>query len=178
MSSFPALSALRALCFPGGADGADNSGLLQTVSDIILKRVLTRPRAGAKTHRHPETQAGLVLEEDGSALLRAGHILYDHSVGATLVLRPDDTVVLTAPAGLLLSGALLTSDTPTDALNMAGFQFSPAWETAPIITTLNAALLNTVFVAGAPNAPADIPLSAVLQAAALYQTPGDILNGE
>lgn len=173
MSSFPGLSALRALCFPG--DSADTS-VLQSLGDLITKRVLTRPRKTATTFRHPENQSGLVLEEDGTAVLRAGHELYDHSVGATLSLRPDGTLVITAPAGLLLSGPLFTSDSPTDALHMGGFQFSPVWEMLQVVNVLNPLLLDTVYVAPGPGMPAVIPLGTILQGAPLYQTPENLLG--
>lgn len=176
MSSFPALSALRAACFPGGLDDGDNSDLLNSVSELVLKRVFTRPRSSATTHRHPTNQAGMVLEEDGNTVIRAGHELYDHSVGSTIVLRPDGTIVVTAPAGILLSGPLLTSDNPTDALNMGGLQLDPKWENTHIVTVLNPLLLDTFFVAPAPGVPAVIPLSTVFQTALLYQSPENLLN--
>lgn len=173
MSSFPGLSALRALCFPG--DPTDTS-LLQSLGDLITKRVMTRPRKTATTFRHPENQSGLVLEEDGTAVLRAGHTLYDHSVGATISLRPDGTLVFTAPAGVLLSGPLLTSDSPTEALHMNGLQFSPLWEVLKVVNVLDPLLLDTVFVAPGPGMPAVIPLGTILQGASLYQTSEDILG--
>lgn len=169
MSIFPALSALRALCFP---NGADDSQVLNDLGELIAKRVMTRPRKTATTLRHPETQAGLVLEEDGTATLRAGHALYDHSVGAGISLRPDGTTLITAPGGFLLSGPLMTSDSPTEALHMNGFQLSPLWETLPIVYVINQAILDTVFVSPGPALPAIIPLSTVLQTASLYQKAG------
>ena len=178
MSSFPALSALRAACFPGNTGGSDNTSLLQSISDLVTRRVMTRPRLNAVSTRHPQNQAGMILEEDGNTVLRAGHALYDHSVGATLVLRPDDTIVLTAPGGLLLSGPVFTSDTPTEALNMGGFRLDPVWETTPIVVAISPLLLNAMFVAPAPGAPAVIPLSTLFKSLPLYQAQEAIPDGD
>jgi hypothetical protein len=171
LSLFPNLDALRAACFPGQAMNVASSSFLQAVGDLISKRVLTRPRKTATTMRHPVSQAGLVLEEDGSAILRAGHALYDHTVGASVSLRPDGSVIVTAPAGLLLSGKIITTDAPTDALVMNGKRLGRVWESTPVATVINEKLLATLYVSAAPGVPATVPLLSVLKSLPLYQPP-------
>lgn len=179
MSLFPALDAFRQACFGSPAPSGSEAGLpaWARLWASVRRHAFTQPRSQAVSVRHDATQAGLVLSEDGTATLRAGHVAYDHRVGAALVLRSDGRTLLTAPGGLVTAGpvsALGPLCLPGKASESLSFsagtmRLAEAWETRPVVVLTNPLALQefVIFTAAAPTVP--VPLSRALSTALLYE---------
>ena len=173
MSLFPLLTSIRDGLFSflpqGGFTGAWRKA--RQVSQGAV-------RPGHTTLRHWDHQGGLSITEEGEVALRAGHTLYDDAVGSSVSLTADGHVVITAPAGFILSGgSLYTSASPSAALAFQGgrLRLHPQWEKRVLVGTQvdDEELLATFFVAPGPGLPATVPLSDVLRLTALYQRSQD-----
>lgn len=133
----PELESFIASCFPD--QDSDTTG---TPMDAVTKAATiasqTRPRWDAMNVRHMDNQGGMVVDEGGDLSLRPGHPLYDHSIGASVVLSAGGKILLTAPNGIGISGAGISSySKPSQLFRFLGgrYQLNPALEDSTYFLT-------------------------------------------
>ena len=124
-------------------------------------------RSGASYDRHPGTQAGTVLAEDGSFEARAGK----STTASAMTLFPGGNAILSAPAGTGVVGPLLFSGKPSEVLRFSHntIQINPAWEPlSPIYITPQQGTMDIMVLPPGATEPTPVPLSSLISQAPLF----------
>lgn len=135
--------------------------------ESIAAEAYTLMRTGASYDRHPLTQAGTVLAEDGTFEARAGKGI----LASTLTLYPAGSAMVSAPGGLQIVGPLLLDESPSNALKFSygTVQLNPLWEPlAPVFVTLAQANMSIMVLPPGAKEPVPVPLGQLISQEALF----------
>ena len=132
----------------------------------LAKIAETVARGGLTAFRHPQTQAGITLPEDGRVELRSG--LGDSE--SWLVLR-EDGAVLHCPSGLTLTGSLYVS-TPPSQQRFAGLSFDEFWEDPAVaVGYVPDPTIEVMVLPPGATEPTPVPLGQLIPSLSLYTQP-------